>query len=85
MNWIDSHSRHDDGIYTVGSSTINRLFLADDLELLPSSKQGFQHALDQFSAACIQTGMKVTEGGTRSLIHGLVKQTQFWVSFTALC
>jgi len=27
---------------------------------------------------------RVTEGGARSLIHGLVKQTQFCVSFIAL-
>jgi len=38
MNWIDSHSRVDEGV-TVGSCRINRLLLADDLVLLASSQQ----------------------------------------------
>ena len=52
MNWIDSHSRVDEGV-TVGSCMINLLLLA-------SSEQDLQHALDQFSAACDQAVMKTS-------------------------
>jgi len=41
MNWIESHSRVNEGV-TVGSCRINRLLFADDLVLLASS--------DHFSA-----------------------------------
>jgi len=33
---------------------------ADDLVLLAFSHQALQHALDRFSAACDQTGMKIS-------------------------
>ena len=38
MNWIDSHSRVDEGV-TVGSCRINRLLFADELVLLASFQQ----------------------------------------------
>jgi len=44
MNWIDSHSRVDEGV-RAGSCRINRLLFAEDLALLVSSQQGLQHAL----------------------------------------
>ena len=37
MNWINSHSRVDEGV-TVGSCRINRVLFADDLVLLASSQ-----------------------------------------------
>ena len=57
MNWIDSHSRLDEGV-TVGSCRINRSLFADDFELL-ASFNSLQHALDRFSAACGQAAMKI--------------------------
>jgi len=44
MNWMDSHSRVDQGV-TVGIYRINRLLLADDLVLFASCDEGLQHAL----------------------------------------
>jgi len=57
MNWIDSHSRVDEGV-TVVSCRINRL-LFDDLVLLASSQQSLQHALDRLSGACDRTEMRI--------------------------
>jgi len=58
MNWIDSHSRVDEGV-TVGSCRINHTLYADELVLVVSSQQSLQHALDRFSAACDRAGMKI--------------------------
>ena len=66
MNWIDSHSRVDEGV-TVGSYRINRLLVADDLVLLASFEQSLQHALDRFSAACDRAGMKINTKNTEVL------------------
>ena len=67
--------------------------------LLASSEQGLQLALDRFPAARDRAGMhcnmwrssstlgwywRVTEGGMGRLIHGLVNQTHFCVSFITL-
>jgi len=62
MNWIDRHSRVDEGV-TVGSFSINRLLFADDFVLLVSSEQGLQHALHRFAAAFKQEGMKISTKG----------------------
>jgi len=66
MNWIDSHSRVDEGV-TVGSYRINRLLFADGLVLLASSQQSRQHALDRFSGACDRAGMKINTTNTEVL------------------
>jgi len=66
MDWIDSHSRVDEGV-TVGSYRINRLYFADDLVLLASFQQCLQHALDRFSAACDRTGMKINTKNSEAL------------------
>jgi len=66
MNWIESHSRVDEGVI-VGSNRINHLIFADHLVLLESSEQGFQQTFDQFSAACDQTGMKIISWKTEEL------------------
>jgi len=47
MNWVDNHSRVDDGV-TLGSCKINRLLVADDLGLLASSEQVFGKHLINF-------------------------------------
>ena len=57
MNWIDSHSRVDEGV-TVESCRTNRLLYADELVLLISSQQSLQHTLDRFSATCDRAGNK---------------------------
>jgi len=66
LNWIDSHSRVDEGV-TFGSCRINRLLFTDDLVLLASSQQSLQHAFDRFSAACDRTGMKINTKNTEVL------------------
>jgi len=127
MNWIDSHSRVDEGAeWTFGKCRIYPLLFASNLVVLATSQQCLQNAVDQFSAACIQAGTKispkrtdvlslsgrpkqctlqvsgntlqqvkfkylgtlrwysrVTEIGTKRLILGFRKQTQFCVSFVA--
>ena len=52
---VDSHSWVDEG---VENCRINCLLFSDDVVLLASLQQGFQHELDHFSAACNQAGMK---------------------------
>jgi len=50
MNWIDSHSRVDDGV-TFRNCMINRLLFVEDLVLLASSEHGLQHARDRLFSA----------------------------------
>jgi len=66
MNWIDSHSRVDNGV-TVGSYRINRLLCADYLVLLASSEQGLQHALGCVSDVGNQAGLKISSEKTEVL------------------
>jgi len=66
MNWIDSHSRVEEGVTSV-SCRMNRLLFADGLVLLASSQQGLQHALDRFSAACDRAKMKISAKNTEVL------------------
>jgi len=61
---VDSHSRVDEG---VRSCKIKLLPFADDLELLASSEQGFQYALDRFWTVCDQAGMKISTTKTEVL------------------
>jgi len=46
---------------------INRLLFADDWVQLASSKQDIQHALDRFSAAYDQVGVKISSKKTKIL------------------
>jgi len=54
MNWIDIQ------VVAIGSCRINHFLFADDLVLLESSDQGFQHALAQFSAVYNQVVIKIS-------------------------
>ena len=65
MNWIDSHSRVDEGV-AGGSYRINRLLFSVHLVLLAPSQQGLQHALDRFSPACDRAGMKISAKNTEA-------------------
>ena len=58
MNWIDNHSRVEEGV-TFVSCRINHLLFADDFVLLASYQQGLQQALDRFCTACDRTGIKI--------------------------
>jgi len=66
MNWINCHSRADEGV-TVESCRINRLLCTDDLVLLASSDQGLQRALARLSAACNRAQMKIATKLTQVL------------------
>ena len=43
---------------------VRRLLFADDFVLLNSNKSDFQFALDRFSDACLDTGMKLSRAKT---------------------
>ena len=66
MNWIDMHSRVDEGV-TIGDCNISRLLFADDLVLLASSESGLQCALNKFAATCDTAGMKISTSKTEIL------------------
>ena len=48
------------GGVTFGEYNVQRLLFADDLALLRSSKSDLQCALDRFSNACLDAGMKIS-------------------------
>jgi len=64
MNWMDSINLVNEFV-AFGNCGINRLLFSDDWVLLTSSEQGLQHAIDRFSAACGQMGMKRSTKKTR--------------------
>jgi len=120
MNWIESNSWVNESV-TLGSCRINHLLFDSTACIFWN---GLQHALDQFSVACDQAGMKFSTkkiralcffrnssqqtlwaamhcsrwrsfwGGTHEwqkveqgdwhMIHKIIKQTQFCMSFIAL-
>ena len=45
---------------TIGDCSVRRLLFADDLALLSSSRSDLQEALDRFSDACSDAGMKIS-------------------------
>jgi len=59
MNWIESHSRIDEGV-TVGSCRKNRLLFADDLVLLACSQQFSACTLSVFCCYAIEPEWKST-------------------------
>ena len=61
MNWMFSRT---DGCVTIGRCRIIRLFSADDLLLLASSKSGLQQALYGFAAVCDIARMKISTSKT---------------------
>ena len=60
---VDKDSSSSSGV-TFGECNVWRLLFADDLALLRSSKSYLQHALDRFSDACLDAGMKVSTAKT---------------------
>ena len=63
MDKIDKDSFHSSGV-TFGECNIRRLLFADDLAFLSSNKSDFQYALDRFSDACLDAGMKISRAKT---------------------
>ena len=59
MDKIDKDSFSSSGV-TVGECNVRRLLFADDLALLSSNKSDFQHALDRFSDARLDAGIKIS-------------------------
>ena len=51
----------------MGECTVQRLLFADDLELLDSTQNGLQHALDRYSDACSVAGMKISTTKTETM------------------
>ena len=45
---------------TFGERNVLHLLFADDLALLSTNKHDLQYALDRFSDACLDTGMKIS-------------------------
>ena len=48
---------------------VRRLLFADDLALLSSNKSDLQYALDWFSDACLDAGMKISTAKTEIIRH----------------
>ena len=63
MDKIDRDSSSNSGII-FGQCNVWHLLLADDLALLSSSKCDLQYALDRFSDACLDAGMKISTAKT---------------------
>ena len=49
---------------TFGDCNVRRLLFIDDLALLSSNKSDLQYALNRFSDACLDAGMKITMAKT---------------------
>ena len=60
------------------------MFSRKSLFLGSISRGGQMPVLPPWGRPCMGWYLRVTEGGARRLIHGLVKLTQFCMSFTAL-
>ena len=58
MDKIDRNSSSNTGVI-FGECNVRRLF-ADDPALLSSNKSDFQYAIDRFSDACLDAGMKIS-------------------------
>ena len=63
MNWIDECSQADE-CATIGNCKISRLLFADDLVLLSSTESGLQRALNSFTDARNNAGMKISAAKT---------------------
>ena len=60
---IDEHSFSSSGV-KFEECNVRRLLFADDLALLSSNKSDLQYALDRFSDACLDTGIKISTAKT---------------------
>ena len=49
---------------TIGECNVRRLLFADDLALLSSNKSDLLYALDRFSDACLDAGIKISAAKT---------------------
>ena len=63
MDKIDKDSSFSNGI-TFGECNVWCLLFADDFALLSSNKSDLQYALDRFSDACLDAGMKISMAKT---------------------
>ena len=63
MDHINKDSSSNSGV-TFGECNVQCLLFADDLALLSSNKSDLQYALDQFSDACLDAGMKISTAKT---------------------
>ena len=63
MDKIDKDGSSSIGV-TFGECNVRRLLFADDLALLSSNKSNLQYALDRFSDACLDVGMKISTAKT---------------------
>ena len=79
MDKIDRNSSFSGGV-TFGECNVRRLLFADDLALLSSNESNLQHALDRFSDACLDAGIKINMAKTEimCLYLGL-----FWLLFVS--
>ena len=60
---IDKNSSSSSGV-TFREYNVWRLLFADDLALLNSNKRNLQYALDRFSDACLDAGIKISTAKT---------------------
>ena len=63
MDKIDRNSSSSTGVI-FGECNVRRLLFADDPALLSSNKSDFQYAIDRFSGACLDAGMKISTAKT---------------------
>ena len=63
MNKIDGNSSSGNGV-TFGECNVRPPLFADDLALLSSNENDLQSALDRFSDACLDAGMKISTAKT---------------------
>ena len=59
MDKIDKDSSYSSGV-TFGECNVQCLLFAHDLALLTLNKSDLQYALDRFSDACLDAGMKMS-------------------------
>ena len=64
MDKIDRDSSSSSGV-TLGEFNVRRLLLADDLAFLSLNKSDPQYALDCFSDACLDVGVKFSTTETQ--------------------
>ena len=66
MDKIYKDSSSSSGV-TFGECNVRRLLFADDLALLSPNKSDLQYALDKFSDACLDVGMKISTAKSETM------------------